>query len=85
MYVHYDLRIFTKIGAYNEVKIQIFLYTDSWSSDIKESVTAGSIIVFSNGDRKMAAKMANSSLPNEQAISSLDSPCLQSHDRSSAS
>ena len=34
-------------------------------------MTAGSIVVFSNGDRKMAANMANSSLPNEEAISSL--------------
>ena len=33
---------------------------DSCSSDIKESMTAGSIIVFSNGDRKVAA--------NEEAI-----------------
>ena len=35
----------------------------SCRSDIKESMTAGSIIVFSNGDRKMAA--------NEEAIFSL--------------
>ena len=34
-------------------------------------MTAGSIVVFSNGDRKMAANMANSSLPNEEAICSL--------------
>ena len=34
-------------------------------------MTAGSIIVFSSGDRKMAANRANSLLPNEEAISSL--------------
>ena len=34
-------------------------------------MTAGSIIVFSNGDRIMAANMANSSLLNEEAIFSL--------------
>ena len=34
-------------------------------------MTVGSIIVFSNGDQKMAANMANSSLPNEEAIFSL--------------
>ena len=34
-------------------------------------MTAESITVFSNGDRKLVANMANSSLPNEQAISSL--------------
>ena len=39
------------------------IHQDSCSSDIKESITAGSIIVFSNGDQKMAA--------NEDAISSL--------------
>ena len=38
---------------------------------MKENVTAGSIIAFSNGDRKMAANMENSSLSNEEAISSL--------------
>ena len=34
-------------------------------------MTVGSIIVFSNGDRKMTVNMANSPLPNEEAISSL--------------
>ena len=34
-------------------------------------MAAGSIIVFSNGDRKMEANMTNSSLPNEEAISFL--------------
>ena len=34
-------------------------------------MTAGSIIVFSNGDRKMKQTSANSSLPNEEKISSL--------------
>ena len=34
-------------------------------------MTAGSIIVFSSGDRNMAANMTNSSLLNEEAISSL--------------
>ena len=34
-------------------------------------MTVGSIIVFSNGDQKMAANMANSSLPIEGAIISL--------------
>ena len=48
-----------------------FIHYDSYTSEIKESVTLGSIIVFSNGDRKMAANMANSSLPNEEATSSL--------------
>ena len=46
------------------IYIKIRIYTlDSCSSDIKESMTAGSIIVLSNGDRKMAA--------NEEAISAL--------------
>lgn len=34
-------------------------------------MSAGSIIVSSDGDRKMAANMANSSLPNEEDFSSL--------------
>ena len=33
----------------------VYLHQDSCSSDIKKSMTAGSIIVFSNGDQKMKA------------------------------
>ena len=51
--------------------LRFFLAVRGRSSDIKESVTVGSIIVFSNGDQKMAANMANSSLPIEGAIISL--------------
>ena len=47
------------------IKIFFYLHKDLCSSDIKESVTAGSIY------RKMAANMANSSLPNGKTISSL--------------
>ena len=48
VYIHQDLYIYIKIRAI---------------LDIKESMTTGSIIAFSNGDRKMAA--------NEEAIFSL--------------
>ena len=41
----------------------VYIHYDSCSSDIKQSKTAGSINVFSNGDRKMAA--------NEEAANEL--------------
>ena len=47
------------------IKIFFYIQKDLCSSDIKESVTARSI------NRKMAVNMANSSLPNEEANSSL--------------
>ena len=52
-----------------------------WIAPIeKESLTAGSIIVFSDGNRKMAASMAK-----RGSHLLLGSRCLQSHDRRSAS
>ena len=61
VYIHQDSCIYSKIRVYTSRFVYIHL--DSCSSDIKESKTAGSIIVFSNGDRKMAA--------SEEATSSL--------------
>ena len=60
-YIHQDSYIYSKIRIYTSRLV--YIHQDSCSSDIKESMTAGSIIVFSNGDQKMAA--------NEDAISSL--------------
>ena len=61
VYIHQDSYIYSKIRIYTSRFV--YIHQDSCSSDIKESMTAGSIIVFSNGDRKMAA--------NEEAIFSL--------------
>ena len=59
VYIHQDSYIYCKIRIYTAR----FVYIHSCSSDMKKSMTAESIIVFSNGDRKMAA--------NEEAIFSL--------------
>ena len=81
-YIYIKIRIYTSRFVYIQqdsyiyIKIRIYTLRLVWihqdlyiscSSDIKESMTAGSIIVFSNGDRKLAASVP----ANEKAISSL--------------
>ena len=61
VYIHQDSYIYSKIRIYTSRFLHI--HQDSCSSDIKESMTAGWIIVFSNGHRKWQQ--------NEEAISSL--------------
>ena len=68
VYIHQDSYIYIKIRIYTlrfvYIHQDLYIYIKiRVVRDIKESMTAGSIIVFSNGDRKMAA--------NEEAIFSL--------------
>ena len=71
IYIHQDSYIYSKIRIYT-ARFE-YIHQDSCSSDITESMTAGSIIVFSNDDQKMTANSLGRHLL-------LASPCLQSHD-----